>query len=331
MIFSAAKWNNAEEIKHFIKVSSALSFECLEASLNNSFYLFIAPLLGESLTETVIDSYTGTLVDTEADKIKAKLLSLCQRANANLAFWYDFDELNTRITDSGFQRQETEKFKPTFKYQENNLKQNFKNKGFNALDEVLAFLEKNAETFPEFEESETYKLLKSSIVRSTEEVDELYFINKSRIIYLRLQPHIRHACEVVLRPALGDVLYDQLCAWLASSTLDPETEAKAESLRKACVKVVALEAVSRLMIETGSLTDRGLYFSSISPNADGDESSQPVDIERQATQLDQVKVYVSTYMTQLMKYVKRNFPDMYVGNPQRVYDRDNDNKPTFWA
>ncbi len=127
------------------------------------------------------------------------------------------------------------------------------------------------------------------------------------------------------------MLYDQLQSWLSSSTLDPETAEKAEKLRKVCVKVVALEAVSRLMIETGSLTDRGLYFSSISPNADGDESSQPVDIERQATQLDQVKVYASTYMTQLMKYVKRNYPDMYVGNPQRVYDRDNDNKPTFWA
>lgn len=332
MIFSAEKWNNAKEIKQFMQLSTSISFEKMETPLSNAFRLFIAPMLGEEMVNILIDIYNsgrdGEAYDRKRD---LQLLQLCQRANANLGMWYDFDEISTRITDSGFQRQESDSLKPVYKYQENNLRQNFKNKGFNALDEVLAFLEKNMDAYPEFAFADAHLYGIDAIVRTTDEVNRVYFINGSRIIFLRLQTHFKFVEENVLRPALSEKLYEQLLEWLRKLPDDETERLKIEELRIKAGKVVIMQAVKRLMTETGTLTDRGLYFTSIQANKNSDDTEQPVSDERLSLQVSQAESDAQAYMTQLMKYVRRAFSELYAGNSQRVYDRDNDNKSTFWA
>lgn len=332
MIFSAEKWNNAKEIKQFMQLSTSISFEKMETPLSNAFRLFIAPMLGDEMVNVLIAIYHSDR-DGESyeEKKDLQLLQLCQRANANLGMWYDFDEISTRITDSGFQRQESDSLKPVYKYQENNLRQNFKNKGFNALDEVLAFLEKNMDAYPEFAFADAHLYGIDAIVRTTDEVNRVYFINGSRIIFLRLQTHFKFVEENVLRPALSEKLYEQLMEWLRKLPDDETERLKIEELRIKAGKVVIMQAVKRLMTETGSLTDRGLYFTSIQANKDSGDAEQPVSDGRLSLQVAQAESDAQAYMTQLMKYVRRSFPELYAGNPQRVYDRDNDNKSTFWA
>lgn len=332
MIFSAEKWDNSNEIRQFIQLSASTSFEKLKTPLSNAFRLFIIPMLGDGMIDVLIDIYHSSR-DGEAynEKRDLQLLQLCQRANANLAMWYDFDEINARITDAGFQRQESDTLKPVYKYQENNLRQNFKNKGFNALDEVLAFLEKNIDAYPEFAFADAHLYGIDAIVRTTDEVNRVYFINNSRIIFLRLQTHFKFVEENVLRPALSEKLYEQLLEWLRKLPDDETERLKIEELRIKAGKVVIMQAVKRLMAETGSLTDRGLYFTSIQANKNSDDTEQPVSDERLSLQVSQAESDAQAYMTQLMKYVRRAFPELYAGNPQRVYDRDNDNKLTFWA
>jgi len=326
MIFSAEKWNNSNEIRQFVQLSASVSFDKFRTPLSNAFRLFLVPLLGNEMIDLLIKIYgSGT------SKIDLELLSHCQRANANLAMWYDFDEINARITDSGFQRQESDTYKTIYKYQENNLRQNFKNKGFNALDEVLSFLERNLESYPQYASSDSYSQKKDAIVKSTAEVNRVYFINSSRILFLRLQAHFSFVEENILQPALGEKLYEQLITSLGNFPTDKEELLKIEELRIKVGKVVIMQAVKRLMAETGSMTDRGLYFTAIQANKNSDDIEQPVADERLSLQVTQAESDAQAYMTQLMKYVRRSFPEFYNGNTQRMYDRNNDGKQTFWA
>lgn len=327
MIFSAEKWNNSNEIRQFVQLSTTISFDKMRTPLSNAFRLFIAPLLGDAMIDKLIEIYTN---DTDSKK-DLELLAHCQRANANLAMWYDFDEINARITDAGFQRQESDTYKTIYKYQENNLRQNFKNKGFNALDEVLSFLEKNIDSYPQHTQADSYSQKKEAIVKSTNEVNRVFFINSSRIIFLRLQTHFSFVEENILQPALGEKLYEQLIKWLGELPNDKVEQLKIEELRIKAGKVVIMQAVKRLMTETGSITDRGLYFTTLQANKNSDETEQPVDRDRLSLQVTQSESDAQAYMSQLMKYVRRSFPELYKGNAQRVYDRDNDGKQTFWA
>ena len=174
MVFSKEKWNDAAELNQFIPVSAALYFESVQSSLEDAWRLFVLPLLGEALAEEIEAYYD----DEDPTALQLKVLNECQRAVANLAFWYNYDELNIRISDQGMQRQESDgSFKQTYKYQEDQLKTSFKNKGFNALDRVIDLLDKHQKDFPLYEQSPAYASRKSSIVRSTAEVDANYFIN----------------------------------------------------------------------------------------------------------------------------------------------------------
>lgn len=329
MIFSEHNWNKAEEIRAFVKVNTAVSFAMMETPLNNAFNLFLKPLLGPSLSARLVEIYNNdTPKNTEEE-----LLRIAQRANANLALWYEFDAISVRITDAGFQRQESENgtFKPAYKYQEDNLRQSYKNKGFNALDEMLDFLYLHISDFPEFVDSNTYKSQQSAIVRSTADVNNVVLINNSRLVFLRLQTHLKFVETMLLIPAIGEDLYNHLIDSLLNDPVEEIEKKHIEMLRKACANYIVVMAVRRLMMETGSLTDRGLYFTTVEAGEKGNEKRQPLEIDRIAIQIQNLKADADMYMGTLQRVISTHFPEFHAGNPQRVFDRDNDHKRTFWA
>lgn len=343
MIFSAEKWNKGAEIKAVMKVNTALTFDMMEAPLRNAFRQFLVPLLGEAMAAEVIEIYLfgpnpdileqNTSGATGREKLDARLLEICQRANANLAFWYDFDEISVRITDAGFQRQKSdndESFQGVYKYKEDNLRDSFRNKGFNALDELLEFLYAHIAEYPEFAGSQAYQDRKSAIVRNAADVNDVCYINASRIIFLRLQPHLKFVEEMFLQPAVGERLYEHLIDCLVNPPQDDAGRKNVERLRLACSRYISTMAVRRLLMETGSVTDRGLYFTATQPVDKGNEAQKPVDAERIAVQIQNLKSDADMYMAALLRTVRDSFGEFYQGDPRRIYDRDNENKRTFW-
>lgn len=341
MIFSAEKWNKGAELKALMKVNTAISFDMMEAPLRNAFRQFLVPLLGDAMAAKVVDIYNigfnvsekNTEGTTEREKLDARLLEICQRANANLAFWNDFDEISVRITDAGFQRQKSdnESFQQVYKYQEDNLRMSFRNKGFNALDELLEFLYRHMTEYSEFASSQAYEDRKTAIVRNTSDVNDVCFINGSRIIFLRLQPHLKFVEKMQLQPAIGDNLYEHLLDSLVNPSEDKETQKKVERLRLACARYIVAMAVRRLLMETGSITDRGLYFTTVKSDEKGNEQKEPVDTKRIAIQIQNLKGDADMYMTALLRIARSYFADYYAGDPRRIFDRDNDRKRTFWV
>lgn len=325
MIFSEKKWEDSDELKKFIPVSAALSFEKVESSLEDAFRLFIIPLFGEELSEKFQNIYD----DPAAGPSDLLLLEECQRAIANLAFWYNYTELNIRITDQGFQRQEAENFKSTYKYQEDQLRAAFKNKGFNAIDRMIDFLDKHKADFPEYEKSPAYAFRTKAIVRKTSEVDEIYFINNSHLIFLRLKPFFKIVEETVLQPVLGVDLYNTLLSSIekGDKELDNTT---VEELRIRCAQFVILKSVAMLIRSTGSLTDRGLYFKQLVPDKNGNEYENPVDLEQALTMAANVELTAKSYHDLLLTFVEEKLPEYFKGRQSRVFDRDNDHKKSVW-
>ena len=325
MVFSKEKWNDAAELNQFIPVSAALYFESVQSSLEDAWRLFVLPLLGEALAEEIEAYYD----DEDPTALQLKVLNECQRAVANLAFWYNYDELNIRISDQGMQRQESDgSFKQTYKYQEDQLKTSFKNKGFNALDRVIDLLDKHQKDFPLYEQSPAYASRKSSIVRSTAEVDANYFINNSHLIFLRLKPIFKSVEDTVLQPALGDALYQALTKALKDGT-EVLGDTTTEEFRQRCASFVVLKSIAKLVRQTGSLTDRGLYFASIH-EGDGNLSVRPSDRETALSLAGELEREADTRLNLLMKFIQFYLPAYYKGRQSDVLNRDNNHKRTVF-
>lgn len=325
MVFSKEKWNDAAELNQFIPVSAALYFESVQSSLEDAWRLFVLPLLGEALAEEIEAYYD----DEDPTALQLKVLNECQRAVANLAFWYNYDELNIRISDQGMQRQESDgSFKQTYKYQEDQLKTSFKNKGFNALDRVIDLLDKHQKDFPLYEQSPAYASRKSSIVRSTAEVDANYFINNSHLIFLRLKPIFKSVEDTVLQPALGDALYQALTKALKEGTAELG-DTTTEEFRLRCAAFVVFKSIAKLIRQTGSLTDRGLYFASIH-EGDGNLSVRPSDRETALSLAGELECEADACLNQLMNFIQHYLPAFYKGRQSDVLNRDNNHKRTVF-
>jgi hypothetical protein len=330
MIFSKEKWNNSEEISAFIPSSASLGYDKMKSSLQSAETMFITKLIGEELTNKIDLFYENGVNDNK--ELWTKLLSLSQRAVAYLAMWYDFDALNLRITDQGFQRQESDTFKGAYKYQEENMKRTFKNRGFNCLDDILEFLDLNRTVFTDYINSPAYIDSQKSIVRSTSEVNNIIYINNSRIIFLRMRCEFNAIEENFIKPKLGDDLYKMLIDSLAdSSKFTAGDKTILEGLRLACAKVVIRGAAIRLIKSTGSMTDRGLYFEQTKSGSYTDNDvSKATDMEI-GDRLSQLESDFNFALVALVRYIQLNLSDYYEGSSQYRFSRDNDDKKIFWA
>lgn len=325
MVFSKEKWDKAAELNRFIPVSAALYFESVQSSLEDAWRLFVLPLLGESLAEEIEAYYKGDAPTA----LQLKALEECQRAVANLAFWYNYTELNVRISDQGMQRQESEgSFKQTFKYQEDQLRASFKNKGFNALDRLIDIFDKNRVDFPLYEQSPAYASRKSAIVRSTAEVDANYFINKSHLIFLRLKPIFKFVEETVLPSVLGYELNRALMVAVKDGQ-EMIGGTTTEEFRLRCASFVVLKSIAQLIRQTGSLTDRGLYFAQLN-EGDGNLSARPADKEAALSLIADVERQAEAYLSQLMNFIQFRLPEYYTGRQSDVLNRDNNHKRTMF-
>jgi hypothetical protein len=333
MIFSKEHFSNDRELQQLLPTSAALSWEKMEAPLRNAQDDFLLPLMGDTMMADIEAIYEKADADrSAADK---RILYLAQKAVANIAFWINFDALNLRITDQGFQRQQSESGNWTgaYKYQEDHLRQNFKNTGLNALDGLMSYLEDHISDYNHYNNSPGYVQAQKSIVHGTSEIEEVYDIHDSRIIFLRLQPVIRNVQALVLQPILGDALYQKLLGWLEDSTsfTDAYTDAKFDDFRKSCCRVVVMKAIIQLLRTTGSITDRGLYFTTIQVMSPGNEVKSPVSDVRLDIAIKDAERACDGYVSRLTAYINTYMVADATGSSLHALDRDNTDKAAFWA
>jgi hypothetical protein len=319
MIFSKQKWDSGAEIRPFVTVAYNTEFDIFEAPLRGAWDAFLMPLLGTDLAADITTIYGKP----DAEVKEKQLLYLAQKANALLSMWYNFDEINTYISDSGMFRQESGDSKTLYKYQQQSLKDTWKNKGFNALDELLAYLEKESETFSNFAACPGNTLFKSAIVRNTSAVSEYYFINNSRLVFLRLLPHFRTVERTVIAPRLKTVYSEMVTALSGANPAE-----KFVKLRDALVPVVVNYSVARLMKETGSLTDRGLFFETFTQTDDMVTTSTVSD-DRMMMQATMAEWDAVMYWGLVEMILKSDF-QFTSSVSSRIPKRDNNNKKSFW-
>ena len=323
MFFSKNLWKTTDNVNKIIPVSAALSFEKLESALISADEIYLKPLLGSELVaqaEAIYEKDEPT--DTEL-----LFLSLMKTAELNLAMYYDFQELNIRITDQGFQRQNTENFTSAYKYQEDALRHSFQNKGFNALDRILDFLEANSDTFPDYTSSPAYVSVKTRFVRSPKEVNDVFFINSSRLVFLRLWPIFTELEETLIPHILGSSLFIATKDAFESGVTDIGSTT-VEELRLRCVRLIVSKAIAQLARQTGEITNRGLYFHT---KWDMNDLNEPASHERAANLAANAEQSALNYSAALTAFIQTYLSSYYVGHDHSALDRDNDHHRTFFA
>lgn len=327
MFFTAENWKKAD-LNQIIPTSSALSYEKLASSLTAADDLFLLPLLGTEL----MNRAAAIMTAEDPSELEQTLLRWLRVAEANLALWYNFQELQLRFTDQGWQRQTTENFTSPYKYQEDQLRAGFKNKGMNALDTILQLLENHADTFTEFASCPAYTEKKSGrFVQTTEDVNRVYFINNSRLVFLRLRPVIREIEETILPYSIGERLFEVMQGKLKSKMKDEEIgNTTVEEFRLRCVDYIVMKAIAQLVRQTGSLTDRGLYFENVGKAGESGDEQTAAGSARAAALASNAELSAQTYLNRLHTFISCNLENYFGGRESDLHQRDNEGKQSVW-
>ena len=131
---------------------------------------------------------------------------------------------------------------------------------------------------------------------------------------------------------LGSKLNDQLKkAILENRTSEQVGDTTYEELRLRCVAYLSLKACAQLVRQTGSLTDRGLYFISVASSGENNEVREPADGEAAVRLASTMEQSAAAYSASLTSFIEYYIPDLFTGHDADVLKRDNDHKRTFWA
>ena len=321
-----------DEIKQFLAVGAGTDFMRLKPHIQNAEAAYIRPLLGPDLFAYLAAYYASpdSITDEAKRTLCAELLALVQRGEIHLTYWSGFQVLNATISDGGFKRTENEKVKSLFKYQEDELKQYFKTTGFNALDEVLEFLELHKADFAPEMGSADWLIQKGLFIRDTKTFNSIVFINGSRLTFLRLKPMIQLAEDLYIRPILGESALQEIKTGLIAETI-PE---KVIKILPFIQKPLAYLASSMLMEETAAdLTESGLYFESREATNNLVANQLPANSERINLLVKKYKALGDNFLENLKSYLLLNQSDwLNVSAPVgSVFRRNNTDKKSFWA
>jgi len=321
-----------EEIRKYVPVSSSSDFDSVAPHIANAERDYLIPVIGTTMFEKLMVFYKTEFGEelTEVEQKTAELLHLVQSAVIHIAYWIGFDLLNSHISDGGFKRTESTSVKGLFKYQEENLKTYFRANGFNGLDTVLQYLETNSSDFSEFSESPAFTLLKSVFIPTTDIFNDIVFINKSRLTFLRMKPHMQLIEDTDISTILGPTAF----AFVKSEMMKANQAAKVKALLSYVRKPVAYLASALLMEESGAdLTDNGLFFTSTASGFNNDTERKPATSDRIAILVNRNRNIGNAYLDQLRSYLAANSSDWteVIPSSGKIFRRDNTNKKTFWA
>jgi len=323
---------NISEIQSLLPIGAGNSFARLKPHLANAETAYIKPLIGTEMYDEMCEFYENYpyVSPTTVQEDCGALLLKLQHAIVHLAYYVGFDFLNISASDMGFQRIESQTSKTLFKYQEDNLRAYFKTSGFNMLDEALVFMEDNITSFAEWAASSTYTVHKQSFLQTAPQFSAIYFINNSRLTFLRLQQHIKFVEDTVIKPVLGATTYDEIKAGMIASTVPAKVVAVLPYIRIP----LAYLAAAYLMEESGAdLTDKGLYFETMSGSTLDNRKTSPSSDTRIAFLSARARSQGNSYLEMLKAYLLDNSTDWadYTDAGGFILNRDNADKKTFWA
>lgn len=330
MLFKTTK-----EVQAFIPIGVGNDFNRLKPHIQNAETAYLRPLLHQNMYEELQEFYDETLplpeTPTEVQLAMSELLKKVQNSVIHLAYWMGFQALNSTISDQGFRRVESNNAKGLYKYQEDELKDYFKRSGFNAMDDILEYLESNIEHFAEFKATDNWTIRKTSFIPDTKAFEKVpYSLNNSRLTFLRLVPHMATVEDLQLKPLLTETLFDEI----KTEMVNDSPAEKVLKILPHVRKPIAYFATAYLMEESGAdLTEKGLYFDSFGVHDVSNLNRGPASENRIAAMIARNRMIGDRYLSLLKNYLLNNADDWpeFTAPAGFFLNRDNTDKKTFWA
>lgn len=204
-----------DQLKEHVPVSIHLTFGNISPYIKDAEESILIPHLGEELYTNVTGQVTSGNVLEEIDQ---ELLKKMQLVISRFALSYYIPHAEVTIGDDGITTVgKSENRTAAYDRQVTRLQESTIRQAWDALDRLMGFLEKNADSFPSYKDSEAYIRFQRGLIRDTKTFNDIYYIANSRLTFQAIHPELMNVEEDRLIPLITKEKYDVIHA---GGTLD---------------------------------------------------------------------------------------------------------------
>lgn len=299
-----------DELKKYVEVATSLKFETVEPSLKSAARRHLKDCLGAELFSKLILAYQAASMKIEDMPVDLKeLAQLSQAAVANVAIYLLIPRLSITISESGVSRVENNNEKTAFQYQEVNAKESYLRAGFDAMEDILIYLEGNKTEFPEWVSSSSYLDFKKYFIQSAAEFSSSYNIQQSRLAFLAVRYIMKRIEDFQVKDVIGKKLFGVIKTELNSGTVT--------SLHQVLLDDYICPGIALITIAKG-VWERALDVSengvsvAIKGNTNNNELRNTAELSKQQKMADQLLADGNQYLSRLGVFLEENkleYPD----------------------
>ena len=246
---------NETDFKAQLPVSVNISWGKISPDSRRAGLKYIKPILGKDLFSILEAAYESDTLDADQEA----LMDYIKPAHAHLAAWLSVPKTNITHGNQGVQSSHSGDSKPAFEWQVEDYEESLLQNGFDALDELIEYLESVADTdFPDWLDSEGCTLVRSNVINSaavfTQYVPKL---KGSRYLFVYLRSILSRVERVIIPAVTDKALYNEIKSQILTNTLS----AANLELMPYVQEAVAHRAWAEAMTELNFSTDgEGVYL-----------------------------------------------------------------------
>lgn len=284
-------FKSTAEIKEHLPVSISFDYKDIKPDIRRAEQKFIRPILG-SLYSTIRQKMAD---ESQLSPEESEIVEICRPAIANLAYWFYVPKGTVRVTSSGIDVTVTDNRRNAPEWAVRNLKNSFRDTGFEELENLLEYLEDTTPTGWDMEPVKKY------FINSAHEFNQHISPGISRFTFMQITAEIQRIEKRVKAITCKD-LFDQLKSEIADGDISEKNEPLLELISQA----VAHLSWASAMINLPVLVDQDgvhVFNSSFGGTIEG---KQPAEQPRLAAITEKHNQIGETALGELQTFLQKN-------------------------
>jgi hypothetical protein len=252
---------NIADIKKWANTNATFSPATLEPAANQV-KGYLIDIMGINEYNELVSAYGGN-TDNTTNAQKA-LLPYAQRALVSLAMMEHFTSGLAEVSDSGAHLSQSKDRKGLPSDLRKEIQKSYQDKGFEALEQLLLFLQSSpSNTYPGWEASPEKAEHLRLFINSAKDFDRYYDIGKNFRLFLALRSTILDVESKYILPILGRQLFNQLKTAILNRNTSPQQKELIQTIQAAVAPMAIYHGIPK---HADKFTDAGLIQNAQSMN-----------------------------------------------------------------
>jgi hypothetical protein len=238
-------FKNLADLQKFVKVNATTDFQkAIQPYEQDAIDSYIIKHLSAELYAE-LDEYVNSTPDTP-NNILDTLLPYVQRALARFMLFKASPSLDINVGTTGFTTHSPSSggLVPASALRVEKFDRSLENLGWDAIEIMLRFLEKNKTNYPSWVASDAYTMHITGLVNTAEEFNKEHVINSSRLKFLEYRPAISRVERIQIIPVISENLFNLLVSQIKANNITEPNAKLIIPLRTAIVMFVMSQKIN---------------------------------------------------------------------------------------